>query len=66
MGTQNVTFQGIVARSIHIAIKKQVSKLTHASKGRCTLLMTTASEPIEVIPLTLIQKWPKTLQTLLL
>ena len=66
MGTQNVTLQGMAAGSVHIATKKQASKLNYTSKGRCALLMTTVSEPTEVLLSTLLQKWPKTLQTLLL
>ena len=66
MGTQNVTLQGMAAESVHIATKKQASKFTQASQGRCTLLMNTASELTDVIPTTLLQKWPKSLQTLLL
>ena len=44
LGVQRVILQGMSAGAIHVASKKQASRMATSSKSSCTLLMTIVSE----------------------
>ena len=60
-GAQNITLQGMVEGIVHIASKKQASKMNISFKKGCTLLMIHVTTIVEVIPVEFLQKLPKDL-----